>query len=209
MNSKRMFFVMVGVIVLLSGLTVASALVGNSLLQKKADKLMSLKLDTKTLENQQTSLLQAKKDIDKYSDLERTAKSVVPQEKDQAGTVREIINIANASGVKISSITFPTSTLGQPQVKAPAGSPSTPAVPAAPSITQVKPVDKIPGVYQLDINVQSDINTPVPYSKLLTFLNRLEQNRHTAQVSSINVQPAPKNRDLVSFNLVVSVFIKP
>lgn len=201
---------MIGVLVLLGGLTIAGTVIGNSMLQKKANTLLGLKLDNKTLEDQQSSLIQAKKDIDKYSDLEKIAKTVVPQEKDQARTVREIINIGNAAGVPISSISFPTSNLGQaqPQSTAPAGETPTAKV-ATPPITQVKPVDNIKGLYQLEVTVQSDANTPVSYAKFLSFLTRLEQNRRTAQVSSITVLPSAKNRDLVTFSLVVNVYIKP
>ncbi len=211
MNSKRVFFIMVGVIGLLGILTVASVAVGNSLLKKRANKLMAAKLDNRTFEEQQLSLAQAKKDVEKYQDLERIAKAVVPQEKDQARTVREIINIANASGIKIASITFPASNLGQAPVKTPTtteGNASSTA-PAAPPITQVKPVENIKGLYQLEITVQSETSSPVSYSRLLDFLTRLEQNRRTAQVSSITVQPTPKSRDQVTFNVVVNVFIKP
>ncbi len=210
MNSKRVFFIMVGVLGLLGALTIVGVVAGNSMLKKKSDKLLAVKLDNKTFEEQQLSLTQAKKDIEKYQDLERIAKAVVPQEKDQARTVREIINIADASGIKIASITFPASNLGQAPVKAqPTTEGTSPVVPAGPPITQVKPVENIKDLYQLEITVQSETSAPVSYAKLLDFLSRLEQNRRTAQVSSITVQPTPKNRDLVTFNVVVNVFIKP
>ncbi len=215
MNPKRVFLVMVGVLVLLGGLTIAGVILGDNLLQHKSKQLIGLKADNRTLEAQQTSLVQAKKDIDKYSDLEKIAKAVVPQEKDQARTVREIVNIASASNVKIASITFPTSELGKVQPKATPSTESgdknaTPApVVTVPPLTQVKPVDNIKGLYHLEITIQSDTNTPVPYSKLIEFLNRLEQNRRTAQVSGINIQPSAKSRDLVTFNLVLDVYIKP
>lgn len=216
MNSKRVFFVMAGVLCLLTALTIGGVVIGNSLLENKSKRLSELKLENRTLEEQQLSLNQAKVDIEKYSDLERIAKSVVPQEKDQARTVRELINIANASGIKISSVTFPSSSLGQAAQKPAATSNNTdgeatpaPKAPTAPPITQVKPVDNIKGLYQLEITMQSDSSAPVPYSKLLNFLSALEQNRRTAQVSTINVQPSLKNRDLVTFNIVINVYIKP
>lgn len=199
---------MIGLIVLLAGLIIGAVVMGDSMLQKKSGQLLNLKIDNRTLEEQQVSLVQAKKDIEKYSDLERTAKTIVPQEKDQARTVREIINIATASGIPVSSVSFPSSNLGQVVPKPTTTDSTTPKV-TTPPITQVKPVDNIPGLYQLEISVQSDTNTPVSYSKLLDFLSRLEQNRRTAQVSNINVQPSSKNRDLVTFSLVVNVYIKP
>ncbi len=211
MNSKKMFFVIMGILVILGGLLIASVVVGNQMLQKKSKQLVDLKVENRTLEEQQLSLIRAKKDINEYSDLERTAKVIVPQEKDQARTVREIINIANSAGVNVASVSFPTSTLGQPQAKPPtSGEGGTPApAPTVPPITQVKPVENIKGVYKLEMVIQSDTSNPVPYTKLIDFLTRLEQNRRTAQVTSINVQPSAKGRNLVTFSVTINVYIKP
>ncbi len=212
MSPKRVYFAMIGTLLLFGMLFVASIVLGNQQFEKQSNRLLELKIDTRTLDEQQTSLIQAKKDIEKYADLHNIAKTVVPQEKDQAKTVREIINIADAAGVKIGSVTFPSSTLGQTQPKATApaegGSPA-PATPAPPPITQVKPVDNIKGLYVLEITVQSDASAPVPYSQLIDFLSRLEKNRRTAQVTTITVKPSSISRDMVTFNLVINVYIKP
>ncbi|MBI1857108.1 hypothetical protein HY003_02865 [Candidatus Saccharibacteria bacterium] len=213
-NAKFLFFVMIGVIVLLASLTVASVVFGDKLLQKKTDQLVSLKLDSKSLDAQQRTLIQAKKDIEKYSDLEKTATAIVPQEKDQAKTVREIIKIAQESNITISNISFPSSTLGQQNKKStpPTGATTTPNTTptksTTPPTTQVKPVEGINGVYQLEINVQTDSNSPVQYQSLLNFLNKLEQNRRTAQVTNISIQPHSKDRNLVIFSFSVNVYIK-
>jgi hypothetical protein len=218
MNSKRAFFVMIGIISLLAVLLIAGTVFGNRMLKKEADKLLSLKLDNRLLEEQQTALKQANKDIETYDDLEKIAKTIVPQEKDQARTAREIVKIAGDAGITIGSITFPASNLGQAvpkpvvqpdDVTKKSGATDIPATPAAPSVSQVKAVDGISGLYQMEITVASDENHPVPYSNVIGFLQRLEQNRRTAQVSAINIQPDAKRKDLVTFNVVVIVYIKP
>lgn len=212
MNSKRVFFIMLAVVVLLGASIIGAAVFGDQLLQKESAKLVSLKLDSRSLDDQQTSLVQANKDIAKYSDLEKIADSVVPQEKDQAQTVRELVNIAAQSGIKLSTISFPASTLGQPVAKPiPAGSgdSSTPAAPAAPSITQVTPVKNIPGVYVMEINIQQDSNSPISYDNFISFLDKLEHNRRTAQVTSVTVTPNAQDRSKLSFSIVVDVYIKP
>jgi hypothetical protein len=212
MSSKRVFYLMVAGLVLLGGMAIAGMVIGNSTLKKQSDKLLALKLDSKVLEQQQVSLGQAKKDVEKYSSLEQIAKTIVPQEKDQARTVREIVNLANESGVPVSSITFPTSTLGTTAAKTTTTnttSSSTAAKVTTPPITQVKPVEGISGLYQMEINVTSESTNPIPYDRLITFLTKLEQNRHTAQVTTISVHPSEKNRNLVSFSLTVNAYIKP
>lgn len=212
MNSRKIFFVMAGIIGLLSLLAIAAVVLGDSILRKQSNKLMNLKVESKVIEAQQTALVQAKKDLEIYSDLEAVAKQVVPQDKDQARATREIVSLAEQSGIKLSSITFPASTLGQAQPKAVAptdGSTPVPAKPAAPSVTQVKPTEGIPSLYQLDITVVSDTTRPISYAQLIDFLHRLEQNRRTAQVSQLTIQPDPLNRSSLNFTLVITVYIKP
>src|SRR3989344_1719585 len=113
MNGKRVYFLMIGAISILVLGSIASVFLGDKILQSKAKHLTSLKLDNKVLDEQQTSLAQAKKDIDKYSELEQIAKAVVPQDKDQAEVVREIVKVASDNSIKLSSISFPSSSLGQ------------------------------------------------------------------------------------------------
>ncbi len=220
MNSKRVFYIMLGLVVLL-GLGVIGATYGaNGILQKKASELTELRLQNQVIDIQQTSVGQAKKDIEKYSELETIAKSVVPQEKDQAKTVREIINIAEESGINIERIAFPASNLGQKQAAAKPTTDSTEsddssetkATPAAPLLSQVTPVSGINGVFQLSITVETPSTPPsVTYAQLNRFLERLEQNRRTSQVSGITVRPKQTSRSnsLLSFTLDLTVYIKP
>ncbi len=210
MTSKKVFLVMVGLIGLLSVLTIASVVIGDSFLKKQSNRLMELKIENEVIDSQQTALVQAKKDLETYSDLAAIAKQVVPQDKDQARATREIVSLAEQAGVKLSSITFPASTLGQAQPKAvtPEGETAAPK-PATPSVSQVKPAEGISGLYQLDITVVSDTSTPVSYSKLIDFLQKLEQNRRTAQISQLAIQPDALNRTNLNFTLTVTVYIKP
>lgn len=216
MNSKRFFYVLTGSLVLVIILLVAGVVAGNQVLTKRSKRLVELKVENKTIQTQQSSLVQAKKDIQKYTELNNIAKTIVPQDKDQAKTVREIAKFAEDSNITLKSISFPTSTLGQ--APAPTAQPSTdttkkeastPAAPAqkAPAITQVKPVDGIPGVYSLEITVSSDPGKPVQYYSLLDFLEKLESNRRTAHVSKVSITPNDKGG--LSFVLVLNAYVKP
>lgn len=183
----------------------------NNLLAKKADHLTDLKARSKALEEQKFALVKAKADIEKYSELEKITKAIVPEDKSQAEAVREIVKIASENGVSIASITFPASTLGAgPVAQAPAATPSPSAGGASKkSLSQLQAVKNIPGVYQLEIVVNGDTNRPVPYDKFINFLEALENNRRTAQVSTITLQPDPNNRNNLTFNLTLNGYIKP
>lgn len=207
MSSKKVYFIMLGAILLLVALGAASLVMGSKLLNKQSEKLVELKLEDRLLEEQQIALVEANRNIEKYSELEKIAKSIVPQEKDQARAVREITQFAAESGITLKSISFPTSNLGQ---KVPPVSPGAEGgPPAAPPVTQVKPVEGIPGVYSLEITIQSADERGATYGGFLDFLERLERNRRTAHVTNISITPSTTVPNALSFSLIVNVYIKP
>jgi hypothetical protein len=65
------------------------------------------------------------------------------------------------------------------------------------------------GVYSLQITIQQTSEAAISYSQFLTFLDKLEQNRRTAQVTSIILQPDSTNPNMVAFTLTINEFIKP
>lgn len=216
MNSKRLHLVLLAVIALLFIGLVGGAYGANKLLVKEADKLRNLKAKSQALVQEEGELKKAKKDIAKYAELEKITRSVVPEDKSQAEAVREIVNIAAANGVSLASITFPASTLGgnasggAAVPSASTAAPATGSSAASPkTLSQLQPVKNISGVYQLLITVSSDTTKPVPYSRFISFLNGLERNRRTAQVSTITLQPDNNNRNLLNFNLTLTEYIKP
>lgn len=217
MNSKKVFFGMLGLVVLLSAAAAGLLVLGDQLLSKESKKLVELRLEEHLLDQQQASLLKAQKDIEEYADLEKTVQAVVPQDKDQARAVREIIRIAGESGIKISSIDFPSSSLGAKPSKssgnqnpdAPGGS-SAPKKKEAP-VSQAEKVDGIDGVYSLQMNIVPDASRPVSYYKFLEFLSKLENNRRTAQVTSVKIEPVGDSsiNPAVTFSLTINIFVKP
>lgn len=201
MNSKKLSAILVSLLVVFALGLIGSVYAANSILSRKSKDLIDLKAEKISKERQEKQLLKAEKDIKTYAELNEIAKSVVPQDKDQAKTVSEIVTLANQSGIaRLSSVAFPPSTLGgtsSKQVKTPQG------------LTQVAPVKGLPGVYSLQITITQANTEPVSYGSFIAFLSKLERNRRTAQVSSINVQPDAKRPDMVSFTLVIDKFIKP
>jgi hypothetical protein len=220
MTSKRLHTVlMAGLALLFLGL-IGGTYATNKLLASQADKLTALKAKSMALDQEQLSLTRAKKDIKKYDKLDKIAQAVVPQDKNQAEAVREIVNIAAANDVSLASISFPASTLGNLPggTAAPSSSGSTVVSPTpsagagnskAGSLSQLTPLRNIPGVYQLPITIKGDTNNPVQYEKFINFLSDLEHNRRTAQVETITLQPTIGNRDYVTFELTLSEYIKP
>lgn len=207
MNSKRVYFLTLGLLALLFVGLLGGTYGVNSLLQTRSQKLVKLKLQSQVLAGQQIGLTSAKKQVQQYSSLQQIAQTVVPQDKDQAEAVREIAKLAADSGItQLSSVTFPASTLGGTSIP---GSTKI-AVPTGSSkLTQLTPVVGLGGVYQLQITITQASDNRISYDQFITFLGKLEQNRRTAQVASITLQPDPKQPDMVAFTLVINEFIKP
>lgn len=199
-KAKETYLMLLAVFLIILANFVTLAYGANKILASQAAKLSSERAVGEALSNEQTTLTKNKQDLVKYRELNNIAKTIVPQDKDQAEAVREIVDIASQSGIsKLTSVTFPSSTLG------------TPLGGSTGSLTQLTPVKGISGVYDLQITVTEAYSQtkPVTYNQFLAFLRGLEQNRRTAQVSSINVQPSTTGDDGVGFTLVIDEYIKP
>lgn len=214
MSSKKLHLALIASLGLLFIALVGGTYEANTYLGKKANDLTALKAKSQALSQEEISLVQAKKGINQYADLTKIARSVVPEDKSQAEAVREIVNIADANGIKLSSISFPSSTLGGVLGKPGTAATATPSPAAAAntktnSLSQLVPVIGLVGVYQLSINVDSDTTAPITYPSFINFLSSLEHNRRTAQVSTISIQPNKINPSLLTFSLTLNEYIKP
>jgi|SRR5579884_2886211 len=223
MSSKRLHLLFIGLLVLLGLALVGGAYGVNSLLVQESDKAVSQKAKVAALQKEQQNLILAKKDIAGYADLYNITKAIVPESKDQAEIVRQIVNIAAKNNVSIGSITFPASTLGSTGTKlaAPGSSTTAPAaVVGKPlsatgsdgklNLSQLLKVPNIPGVYILQTQITEDSKNPVTYQQLIGFLKDIEQNRLTAEVTNINITPSQDfaySRFL--FELTINSYIKP
>jgi hypothetical protein len=214
MTSKRLHLLLLSVIGLLLIALVGGAYLLNSALTKKGETLTNLKAQTMALQQEQDGLKKAKKQVAAYADLEKVTRAIVPEDKSQAEAVREIVKIAGANKITLSSITFPASTLGNstaPKSSATAAKTATPVNQnsTANKLSQLQAVPNIPGVYLLEITLESDQRRPVTYNQFISFLDGLEKNRRTSQVSGITLQPDTKNRSLLNFTLTINGYIKP
>ncbi len=201
-----MFYIMLALVILLLLAVGALTKLGLSVLQTKGDELTNLKEKQLVVKQREAALKRAKQDIKDYAELESISKAIVPQEKDQARTVREIVTIAQESGIPVESIRFPSSSLGTLKKSS---SKKSKAKTSNPETTQLTPVPETKGLYAMDITVQSSSDSPVPYSRLLLFLQKLEQNRRTAHVTNISITPSEGNRNFVTFTINLNVYIKP
>ena len=216
MDSKTIRLVLMGSLALLSIAFFATAFLGLSALSGKSDSLVKLKSQSQNADNRLNNLEQAKKEVDKYNYFKDVAKTVIPSEKNQAEAVLEIYQMAQQSGISIQNITFPASTLGQSVGIPAAGAPTdaTSAAAAQTAITQAKPVPGIAGLYSLELTITPDSGKDVPpsqqvtFPKMLDFLKHIENNRHTAQITQVGIQPATDSQTL-SFTLTINIFIKP
>ena len=206
---RNIFYGMIGLLILSIIFSVLGTYEINNILNSKSQILSAQQTKISSLNSEQISLTNAKVELKKYSSLYNIAQSVVPQNKDQTQTVRQIINIAAANNVSIGSITFPSSNLGtitsasSATVSALAG--------ANPNLSQLVKVPTIPGLYTLPITIvsSSQANQLTTFSEFINFLQGLENNRQTAQVTSLLITPNSQNSNYVTFNISLNIYIKP
>lgn len=200
MTSKRIFFGLIAGIIVLLAFSAGLLYYGTAILKDSGEALVAEKLAQAVLDEREVALEQARADIEKYGPLAVIAKSIVPQEKDQARTVLELFNIASQTGVPISSIAFPESALGQVLKKSKNSKTTDPAT------TQLVEVEGTDGLYAMQITITS--GGTVPYTRLLSFLEGLENNRRTAHVTSISITPSESGGNAVSFTTNLNVYLK-
>ena len=215
--SKRLYFILISLIGLLLISLLAGTYGANKLLTAHSTRLTNLKAESQALNQEQLSLNSAKKEVKAYAGLQQITQSIVPEDKDQAEAVREVVNIASANGISLGAINFPASTLGggsagatsSTSTGASASSPASNLNSKATRLSQLLPVKNIPGVYDLQITVQGDTNKPVQYNSFISFLTALEHNRRTAQISAITLSPSTANPNSLVFSLTLNEYIKP
>lgn len=216
LTSQRLRYVLLGALGLAAVIFIMIAFFGLSLLASKSQKMVNLKVQGVAADNQLNSLALAKKEIKQYGYFKTVAKEVIPNDKDQAAAVLQINQFASQSGFLLQAISFPTSNLGLSSLST--GQASTQAASPTSILSQALPVPSIKGLYsvQLTITPQTDQDLPasqqVTYAKLLDFLNRIENNQRTAQISQIIIKPL-YNGDgsfrSFDFTLGINIFIRP
>lgn len=188
---------------------------GLSFLSSQSRKMVNLKAQSQTDDALLSNLEETKKQVEKYSYFKTVAQEVIPNDKDQAAAILEINQIAAKAGIAISSITFPASSLGlNTALGASSGTASASSSSSKAIISQAQPVTGIPGLYSLQMTIVPLIGNGVPdaltvnYDKMIKFLQGIENNQRTAQITAVSIAPGG-NQQGFGFNLTINVFIKP
>lgn len=198
-SSFKLYVGLVSLCVLLVLGAIGITQLARTMLEQQGKDLDIAKVENAAANSRQDNLTRAQANIAKYENLYTIARGILPQEKDQARTVREIVNIASSNGVALSQISFPSSSLGNTQ----RGKATTSV-----DLTQLTPVKGSNGLYVMPITVASGGNT-VPYGRLMNFLRDLQSNRLTANIQSVDANPSSENRNLISFSIVLNIYVRP
>lgn len=222
MNSQRFRIVLLSIFAVCGLFFIVLCVLGLSALGSESNIVVDLKLKNKIADEQLTNLAVSKQEVGKYSYFKTVAGSVIPTDKNQAEAVLEIFQLASQAGINIASITFPNSSLGGNSAVAatPSSGSSTSSTATVPSaknvISQSTPVAGIPGLYSIQLTITPESGSQLPpaqqvtYPKMLDFLSRIENNRRTAQITQVNIQPlAATAGNQINFSLNVNIFIKP
>lgn len=182
--------------------------IGNTLMQKSAKTLIKTKLDNISTDTQEQNYMKARKDLEKYSDLNTAIEKILPKSKDQAQAVSELYRIGDETGIAITRIQFPNSTLGQKTSTTTSSGSQTTSTSSA--VTQAKAVTGMPGVLgiNIDISLQPVSGKSISYNNMIKFLQKVEANRRSMQIQHISVKADSQNGG-VTFDATLTIFIKP
>ena len=208
MNPKQFRLVLMGILAAITLAFIGIWAAGMSAIKSESGKMVDLKVKNQTADAQLANLEASKKEGAKYSYFKSDANSVIPKDKDQAQAALEIYEMANAAGISIQSITFPTSDLGSKNVSS-----ATAASSKAALLSQAKPVTGIKDLYSIELTITPATGAQVPpekqvtFAKFTDFLKRIENNRRTAQITQVNIQPIAESNQ-INFTLIINIFIK-
>lgn len=199
-SSFKLYIGLVAACVLLLFGAIGITQLGGNMLEQQGKDLGIAKVENAAANNRQDNLTRAQANIAKYENLYTIARGILPQEKDQARTVREIVSLAGQNGITLSQLSFPSSSLGNTK----RGSASTSV-----DQTQLTPVKGSNGLYVMPITIASGSGNAVPYSQAMNFLRALQGNRLTANIQSVDANPSTENRNLISFSIVLNIYVRP
>ncbi len=217
MNAKRFNYLMMGVLALLVVTGGAVAYFSNQYLQTKAANVASIKAELAGVEAKESTFVRSRNELKQHEELKASIDRILPQDKDQARAIRELFAIAEESGIRITNITFPTSELGRktqtakPQTTTEGAQPQTQSQ-ATNAVTQAKPVEGISGVLGISASVGFDKaapNQPITFERFQQFLQKLELNRRTMQVSQVTITPTNQGEGEFDFSVNLTIFVKP
>jgi hypothetical protein len=191
-------------------------------LSDSSKDLTALREELLGLERKQLDLEIAKKTLKENGSVVDNLKLVLPSEKEQARVVQEIESIADTANVTISSVGFPSSTLGSAAVSAPKPQNSEPQAEVKPATTpetvsQAEPIKEIPGVQSINITIGT-ISSKDPsikgvrYDEMMSLIRLFERNRRTMQIQSIDIGQNPNSSDgpaTYTLSLSMLIFIQP
>lgn len=222
MTSKKVRNLLIGLIALGLAVFIIISFIGISTLNKKSRTMVEQKVKSANVDAQLINLSRAKQDVEKYKTFNDIAKTVIPNDKNQVQAIADIFQIAEEVGILLQSVSFPNSTLGAKPSSVPAASASGQATAAAPAtssaISQAKPFPGVPGLYSLELTITPQggetipANKQVTYQKFIAFLNAIENNRRTAQITQVTIHPVNTNNstaEFINFTLMLNIFIKP
>lgn len=219
MTPKRIYYLLLGVLVLLIIGVGASLYFTNQLMQNKASELRQADLDNQVADKKLKLLQNAKKELTDNANIQKAIDEALPKTKNQADVVAQLYSMAADSNIKISSITFPASTLGEKKAAPSSSTDSKPdtstnnspssATTGTSGATQTKPVSGITGVSSVDVALTfaPTSGESISYSDMLKFLSLVEQNRRTMLINTLQISPDVKNGG-VNFSINLKLFVK-
>ena len=207
MNSKKLFYLLVAVLMILPiGI---GGLIYYSLgqLDKASNQVIAAKIDTSTAEQSKNAYAKNYRLYESNKVLAEKINNLLPTDKQEVTAIQSLYDNANEFELAVTSLDFPGSDLGQDDKAKKKNKTNI-------DITQVEPIEDIKelkNVYQIPLEVKvinlrvDDKGDPLAIStdQLLGFLNKIESNPRNMKVDNISY-----DRESEEVSLSVYTFIR-
>lgn len=206
MTTKKAYFGLIAVLVAIIASIGGMMYFSRVFLKSNADKLVAAKLELYKVDETESAYRKNQGLLQNNKDTAEILAAIAPAEKDQARAVREITQMAAESGLSVKAVRFPGSDLVITKKSTTADQKTA----TTQSISQAKPVPGLNNVLGIAVEVElnnSNPNAAISTDQVLTFLQKLENNRRNMRVTSINFGSAVDEGKTLKVDTLL--FIKP
>jgi len=201
-KQKRTFFVLSFLLILIIGGIIGSTFYAVGYMRKKSQAISDIKAQNDLFDERSVAAQVSKKQLVQYKSFDAVADRILPKDKAQSNSLVELNKLANNQGLNVLAITYSD---GKPAAGTAA---TTTTTTTAPKLSQTFPVDGLPNILGMQVNVT--YSNAIPYAKLLSYLDSIEKNQRKIQVTSLELQNFDPSQSLVQLKSAsMRFYLKP
>lgn len=193
---KRLYLLLTIVWIALLALIIGGSAYGVKFMKQKSQVISDLKTKNDLFDERTLAATKSRKQLSEYQSFQAVADKILPKDKEQSNSLVEIDKMAQAAGMKVTGITYSD------------GKAATSATTAAPKVSQTFPVDGLPNILGMQVDVT--YSNAISFDKLITYLESVEKNQRKIQITSLDLQNFDPSKGLIQVKrATMRFYLKP